>query len=78
MKNQPNRDYISNDVVMTPDTLAKSIVDHFNPKGQGLEPCSGTGNILKYLNNADWCEISHGKDFYDYNKKVDYVFTNPP
>lgn len=78
MRNQPNRNYVSNDIVYTPDSLARALVDHFNPKGRGLEPCRGSGNIYKYLKNADYCEIQEGKDFYDYNKKVDYIFTNPP
>ena len=78
MKNQPNRNYKSDDVVMTPLELAEKLVNHFKPQGKGLEPCCGSGNILKYLDNADWCEISKGKDFFNYNKKVDYIFTNPP
>ena len=78
MKSQPNRNYKSNDVVMTPDYLAKKIVDHFNPIGKGLEPCAGTGNILSKLKDSDWCELSLGKDFFEYNSKVDYIFTNPP
>lgn len=78
MKYQPNRNYKSDDVVMTPPLLAKRLVEHFKPQGRGLEPCCGSGNILKYLNNVDWCEISRGRDFFDYNEKVDYIFTNPP
>lgn len=78
MKNQPNRNYKSDDVVMTPIDLAERLVKHFNPQGKGLEPCCGTGNILKFLNGADWCEITKGKDFFEYTKKVDYIFTNPP
>ena len=75
---QPNRNYTSDDVVMTPIELAEKLVKYFNPQGKGLEPCCGTGNILKFLDNADWCEISKGKDFFEYNSKVDYIFTNPP
>ena len=78
MKNQPNKNYKSDDVVMTPINLAERLVNHFNPEGKGLEPCCGNGNILRFLNNADWCEISKGKDFFDYNSRVDYIFTNPP
>ena len=78
MKYQANRNYNSNDVVMTPCELAEKLVNHFKPKGKGLEPCCGTGNILKYLPNADWCEITKGKDFFEYDGKVDYIFTNPP
>ena len=28
--------------------------------------------------DVDWCEISEGKDFFDYNGKVDWIITNPP
>lgn len=78
MKYQPNRNYKSDDVVMTPNDLAKQLVNYYKPQGKGLEPCKGTGNIYNLLENADWCEISEGKDFFDYNNKVDYIFTNPP
>lgn len=77
MKYQPNRDYKSDDVVMTPIDLAERLVKHFKPKGKGLEPCCGSGNILRFLDNADWCEIEKGRDFFEYNEKVDYIFTNP-
>lgn len=78
MNKQPNRNYKSDDVVMTPVNLAKKLVEYFKPIGNGLEPCCGTGNILQFLPNADWCEISKGKDFFEYTNKVDYIFTNPP
>lgn len=78
MQYQPNRNYKSNDIVMTPINLAEKLVNHFKPQGKGLEPCCGSGNILKFLDNADWCEITKGIDFFDYDKKVDYIFTNPP
>lgn len=78
MKYQPNKNYQSNDVIMTPVNLAKKLVEHFKPSGKGLEPCCGTGNILQFLVDADWCEITKNKNFFDYNEKVDYIFTNPP
>lgn len=79
MKNQPNRDYVSNDVVMTPEDLAIKLIAHFNPLGKGLEPCRGTGNIYRNLPQiCEWCEISEGKDFFDWVEHVDYIFTNPP
>ena len=77
MKNQPNRNCKSDDVVMTPEPLCKEIVEHFKPTEKILEPCKGTGNFLKYM-KADWCEINEGKDFFDYDKKVDWIITNPP
>ena len=78
MKYQPNRNYVSNDNVMTPIRLAEKLVNYFAPKGKGLEPCCGSGNILRFLKNADWCEIEKGRDFFDCTSKVDYIFTNPP
>ena len=78
MKYQANRNYVSNDSVMTPIPLAKALVGHFQPKGKGLEPCAGCGNMLQFLSNAEWCEIEKGRDFFDYDGRVDYIFTNPP
>ena len=71
--NQPEQD-----VVYTPDYLAKEIVDHYNPTGKLLEPCKGEGAFLQFMPGADWCEIQEGKDFFDYTDKVDWIVTNPP
>lgn len=68
----------SKDIVYTPDHVAKFIIDHFKPIGHKLEPCKGQGVFLKYMPDADWCEIEEGRDFFDYNKKVDWIITNPP
>jgi hypothetical protein len=78
LKYQPKADYQSNDVVQTPLELAERIVNHFKPEGKILEPCAGEGNFLKFMPTADWCEISKGRDFFDYKNKVDYILTNPP
>ena len=68
-----------NDVVFTPDWLAKQICEMFDIKGKVLEPCKGEGAFLKYLpKETDWCEIADNKNYYDYNKKVDWIVTNPP
>lgn len=73
-----------NDVVMTPKELCKNIVDYFNPVGNVLEPCKGSGNFLDVLSkhpkvlDIDWCEITEGRDFFDYAKKRDWIITNPP
>ena len=68
-----------NDVVFTPDWLAKKICSMFPIQGKVLEPCKGEGAFLRYLpNDTDWCEIADGINFYDYNKKVDWIVTNPP
>lgn len=68
-----------NDVVFTPDWLAKQICAMFPISGVILEPCKGEGVFLKYLPpNTEWCEIADGINFYDYRKKVDWIVTNPP
>lgn len=78
MKAQPNRNYVSNDVVQTPLELAGRIVKHFKPTGRMLEPCKGQGNFLQHMPGADWCEISKGRDFFDWIHPVDWIITNPP
>lgn len=79
MKSQPNRNYVSNDVVQTPPDLACRIVEHFRPSGKILEPCKGEGNFLKFLpEDTFWCEISEGRDFFDFWNPVDWIVTNCP
>lgn len=69
----------ASDSVMTPPHIARMIVRHFKPSGMVLEPARGIGNIYNELTGKkDWCEINEGKDFFDYNKKVDWIITNPP
>ena len=78
---QPNRTGIAtaSDTVMTPINIAKLILEHFQPAGQILEPARGTGNIFNLMDEPkDWCEITEGRDFLKYNKKVDWIITNPP
>ncbi|OUX44535.1 MAG: hypothetical protein CBE21_00715 [Proteobacteria bacterium TMED261] len=70
-----------NDVIMTNPNTAKWIVDYFQPTGKMLEPCRGDGAFYNELQNhgdTDWCELTEGKDFLDYNGKVDWIITNPP
>lgn len=67
------------DCVQTPIELAKQLVEHFKPIGRILEPCKGNGNFLSVLpKETEWCEILEGKDFFDFDKKVDWIITNPP
>ena len=68
-----------NDDVFTPDNIADYIVRHFKPKGIVLEPCRGKGAFTRALDpNTEWCEIEEGRDFFDYQKRVDWIVTNPP
>jgi hypothetical protein len=68
------------DIVMTPEWLAIDIINHFSPKGFMLDPCRGEGAFFNNYetDHKDWCELSEGKDFFLYTKKVDWIITNPP
>lgn len=72
------------DVHFTDSRVASAIVNHFKPSGKILEPFKGEGAFLEPLlalsdnNHVDWCEISLGRDFLLYEKKVDWIVTNPP
>ena len=74
-----SRKVTPNDLIMTKPETAKFIIDYFKPTGKILEPCRGTGSFYdQFEGDKDWCEIKKGKDFLDYNKKVDWIITNPP
>ena len=63
-----------NDVVFTPPLVARMIVDEFKPSGKILEPCRGLGGFYNELPEPkDWCEITEGRDFFDYHEKVDWI-----
>lgn len=67
------------DVVFTPDWAARDMVDYFRPSGRILEPCAGDGAFLRHLpEGTEWCEISHGTDFYAWQERVDWIIGNPP
>ena len=68
-----------NDIVFTPEWLTEKICSMFEISGKVLEPCKGEGAFLKFLpKDTEWCEITEGRNFFDYNKKVDWIVTNPP
>ena len=48
--------------------------------GTVLEPCAGSGNIVKALTGFDTktCEITEGRDFFEWHEHVDWIVTNPP
>lgn len=69
-----------NDNVQTPPELGKKIINHYNPTGKILEPCRGNGlGFYQYMpTDALWCELTEGKNFFDFDEKVDWIITNPP
>ena len=81
MTSQPQLLQISLDpqeIVYTPDWVARDMVEHFKPTGKVLEPSCGDGVFLKYLPTAEWCEIEKGRDFFAYNNQVNWIIGNPP
>jgi hypothetical protein len=74
----PSKRAPGNNEIYTPLWAAKDIVDHYKPSGKILEPCRGQGVFTDLMPGCDWCEINEGKDFFDYDKKVDWIISNPP
>lgn len=78
----------SADLVMTPEPLARSIIEHFNPTGKILDPCRGAGafyNNFPQREKLAWMEIVDGRDFLDglivhegHVVTFDWIITNPP
>lgn len=72
-----------NDIFYTSQKLARNLIEMV-PLEKGdtvLDPALGTGsfydNFPEYV-EKDYCEIEEGKDFFKYDKKADWIITNPP
>jgi hypothetical protein len=69
------------DIVFTNAEVALDIIYHFKPSGSLLDPCRGQGSFYdNFPSNTRraYCEISEGKDFYNWSESVDWVIGNPP
>tara|TARA_R110001592_G_scaffold305669_1_gene578292 strand:+ start:399 stop:1004 length:606 start_codon:yes stop_codon:yes gene_type:complete len=73
---------IHNDVIYTPEPLAKVMIDlcDIKPNDKVLDPSKGGGVFYDNLPecNKDYCEITEDKDFFEYDKEVDIIIGNPP
>ena len=71
------------DKIYTPKPVALKMIDMCDLKEGDtvLDPSYGGGvfydNLPEYV-NKEWCEIDKGKDFFEYDKKVDCIIGNPP
>lgn len=78
----PTKNAPEADIVYTPEEWAVDIIEHFSPAGVLLDPCMGDGafynNFPGHNTLHHWCELSKGKDFFDFNTKVDWIISNPP
>jgi hypothetical protein len=67
----------------TPATLATALIQKV-PLIEGdrvLEPFKGEGSFYDNLPEyviKDWCEITQGRDYKDYEGEIDWVISNPP
>ncbi len=67
----------------TPPELCKELIKQV-PLEAGdrvLEPFKGEGGFYNNLPDfveKDWCEITEGRDYKDYDKEFDFCLTNPP
>jgi hypothetical protein len=76
------------DCYWTPKSLVKihleMVIPHTREDDLILEPCKGKGAYYDYFQLAfpssrhEWCEITEGKDFFDYIGSPDVIVTNPP
>ena len=63
----------------TASHVAEAVVKHFSPQGNCLESFCGQGVFLKHMPpGTEWCEINKGRDFFAWDKPVDWIITNPP
>ena len=72
-----------NDLVMTPVNIAKQTINLYKIDSGStiLDPCKGEGAFYdNYPENCfkSFCEITEGKDFFDFEGNVDWIITNPP
>ena len=73
----------ANDVFITPPELALKQIKMIDviENEVWLDPFKNTGNYYnQYPENVekDWTEILEGKDFFEYDGKVDVICSNPP
>lgn len=70
----------NNDKCMTPPHVAQQLIDllPIELHARILDPFKGNGAFYDWLPTKEWCEIDEGRDFFDYNKPVDWIVSNPP
>jgi hypothetical protein len=72
----------ANDVFYTPATAVAShlqLIEGLSGE-RWLDPFKGKGAYLDAFptENKDWCEITDGRDFFDWTDPVDVIVSNPP
>ena len=73
-----------NDVFITPRDLALKHIKFIDSKETDIwfDPCRHDENGSYYSQfpneKKDWCEITEGRDFFEYENPVDIICCNPP
>lgn len=74
-----------NDKCMTPSKVARKLIQllplYKDVYIKILDPFRGGGAFFYNFpehSDMEWCEIDNGRDFFDYNKQVDWIISNPP
>jgi hypothetical protein len=52
--------------IFTPDAISQIMASKINIKGNLLDPCVGTGNLLKFINIQNYDDI----DVYEIKKRI--------
>jgi hypothetical protein len=78
----PSHNAPVHDLAVTPDPLARAVVDYFAPRGRLFDPARGSGPfyraMLRHSHDVRWCEIAAGRDFLVSTERADWIITNPP
>ena len=73
---------IPNDIVFTPLAVAMKLIEmaEIKESDKVLDACKGEGVFFDNLPNCqkDYCEIVEGKDFFEYESRIDVIICNPP
>ena len=82
-KNSNKLKKTSNDIYYTPLPVALKMIEmcDIRENDKILDPSKGGGvfyNNFPHNCIKDYCEISEGIDFFNYNEKVDIIIGNPP
>ena len=79
---QPNKtkQATATDRAYTKEETAIWIINYFKPQGSVLDASAGKDVFYNNFANEQKyrCEIDDGLDFFDWDKKVDWIITNPP
>ena len=77
----PSATSAATDVVYTPHQWASCVVNLLPLHGKVLDAAKGNGafyDIFPDHVEKKWCEITEGRDFFQFTDRVDWIVTNPP